>query len=143
MRETIGAKTPSATAATTTEVVGDAAGRRLASPSGRAHLASVRVSPEVYLALACALTFVSFLFLRSSHDFSALASIALAWIITPLFAFTDRINFDGRTLSRQGVVALIHRLVKGRRLRLPINEIERIETSAVRTLRRGGRVRYR
>ncbi len=144
MRETTGAQSSNADAATAAaEALDDAAGRRLASPSGRGHLASIRVSPEGYLALACALTFVSFLCLRSSQDLSALVTIALAWIITPLFAFTDRINFDGRTLSRQGVVALIHRLVKGRRLRLPVSEIERIETSAVRTLRRGGRVRYR
>jgi tetratricopeptide (TPR) repeat protein len=103
----------------------------------------VRVSPEGYLAIACALTFVSFLCLRSSQDLYALILIGLAWIITPLFAFTDRVQFDGRTLSRQGVVALAHRIVRRRRLELLVNEIERIETSAVRTLRRGGRVRYR
>lgn len=138
VRETAGAQNASVNAA-----VVEAAGRRLVSPSGRARLASVRVSPEGYLAIACALTFISFLCLRSSQDLPALIIIALAWMIIPLFAFYDRVNFDGRTLSRQGIVALVHRLFKGRRLELLVNEIERIETSAVRTLRRGGRVRYR
>jgi tetratricopeptide (TPR) repeat protein len=38
---------------------------------------------------------------------------------------------------------LLIRFIKGRALRLGIEEIERVETSAVRTLRRNGRVRYR
>ncbi|HVG34118.1 MAG TPA: hypothetical protein VM911_13600 [Pyrinomonadaceae bacterium] len=105
--------------------------------------ASVRVSPEGYLALSFALTFASLLLLRSSQDLYALLAIALAWGVTPLCALTDRVNFDGRTLSRRGAFALLHRLFKGQRLELPVGEIERIETSAVRTLRRGGRVRYR
>jgi tetratricopeptide (TPR) repeat protein len=69
--------------------------------------------------------------------------IALAWIITPALAFTDRISFDGQVLTRRGLVPLLFRFIRGRNLRLDIDEIERVETSAVRTLRRSGRVRYR
>jgi tetratricopeptide (TPR) repeat protein len=123
--------------------IAEVAVERLAPPRDSARLASVRVSPEGYLATACALTFISFLCLRSSEDVYALVAIALAWMVTPLCAFTDRVNFDGRVLSRQGLVSMIHRAVRGRRFKLPLDEIERIETSAVRTLRRGGRVRYR
>ncbi|HEX8140150.1 MAG TPA: hypothetical protein VF544_21485 [Pyrinomonadaceae bacterium] len=125
------------------EAIAEVAAERLTPPQKRARLASVRVSPEGYIATACALTFISFLFLRSSEDLYALGTVALAWMITPLCAFTDRINFDGRRLSRQGLVSIIYRLLFGRKLELPLAEIERIETSAVRTLRRGGRVRYR
>ncbi|HEX8143268.1 MAG TPA: hypothetical protein VF553_11775 [Pyrinomonadaceae bacterium] len=121
----------------------EAAAGRLAPPKRSARLASVRVSPEGYLATSCALTFISFLCLRSSLDVYALAAIALAWMVTPLCALTDRVNFDGRALSRQGLIALLYRLVRGRRLELLVSEIEHVETSAVRTLRRGGRVRYR
>jgi tetratricopeptide (TPR) repeat protein len=92
---------------------------------------------------ACALTFIAFLCLRASLDLYALASIAVAWTVIPVFAFTDRVNFDGRALTRSGLVSVFHRLVRGRRLELPVSEIERVETNAVRTLRRGGRVRYR
>src|SRR5215210_6674934 len=122
------------------EAIAEVAAERLAPPRQSARLASVRVSPEGYLATACALTFVSFLCLRSSQDIYALAFITLAWMVIPLCAFTDRLNFDGRLLSRQGLVSLIHRVAVGRRFKLPLDEIERIETSAVRTLRRGGRV---
>ena len=139
MNQEAGIHSSSAAAA----AVAEAAAGRLAPPKRSARLASVRVSPEGYLAVSCALTFISFLCLRSSLDVYALASIALAWMVTPLCALTDRVNFDGRALARQGLVALIYRLVTGRRLELKVSEIEHVETSAVRTLRRGGRVRYR
>lgn len=121
----------------------DAAKERIAPPARRLRLASVRVSPGNYLAAACLLTFVATLLLRAQHDVPALVTIALAWIVTPLLAFTDRISFDGRVLSRRGLVPLLIRFTKGRTLSLGIEDIERVETSAVRTLRRNGRVRYR
>ncbi|HYY59584.1 MAG TPA: hypothetical protein VE842_19805 [Pyrinomonadaceae bacterium] len=140
MNQTADMQSSSATAAA---AVAEVAAGRLAPPKHSARLASVRVSPEGYMAAACALTFISFLCLRSSLDIYALASIAFAWTIMPLCAFTDRVNFDGRALTRRGLVSLLHRLVRGRPIVLPLSEIERVETSAVRTLRRGGRVRYR
>jgi tetratricopeptide (TPR) repeat protein len=121
----------------------EAAEERIKRPSRRTRLASVRVSPGGYLAVSCILTFAAALLVRAEYDWSALISIALAWIITPLLAYTDRISFDGHELSRRGLVPLLARFIRGRDLRLSIEEIERVETSAVRTLRRNGRVRYR
>ncbi|MDT5059819.1 MAG: hypothetical protein QOH63_278 [Acidobacteriota bacterium] len=121
----------------------DAASERMAPPARRARLASVRVSPGGYLAAACVFTFVATLLLRVQYDLASLIMIALAWIITPALAFTDRISFDGQVLTRRGLVPLLFRFIRGRNLRLDIDEIERVETSAVRTLRRSGRVRYR
>lgn len=123
--------------------VADAAKERIAQPAPRTRLASVRVSPGGYLAVSCILTFAATLLLRAQYDVAALIAIALAWIITPLLAFTDRISFDGHVLSRRGLVSLLTKLIRGRELRLEIEDIERVETSAVRTLRRNGRVRYR
>ena len=121
----------------------DAAKERIAPPARRLRLASVRVSPGNYLAASCLLTFIATLLLRAQYDALALSTVALAWIVTPLLAFTDRINFDGQVLSRRGLIPLLIRFVKGGALRLGIEDIERVETSAVRTLRRNGRVRYR
>ena len=124
--------------------VAEAAQERIAGrPGVSARLASVRVSPGGYLAVSCILTFLATLLLRAQYDMAALTTIALAWVLTPLLAFTDRISFDGRTLARRGLVPLFIRLIAGRKLRLGVEEIERVETSAVRTLRRNGRVRYR
>ncbi|HJU56694.1 MAG TPA: tetratricopeptide repeat protein [Pyrinomonadaceae bacterium] len=124
--------------------VADAAQERIAGrPARRARLASVRVSPGGYLAVSCIMTFLAALLLRANHDLAALTVAGLAWVLTPILAFTDRISFDGHTLARRGLVPLFIRLVGGRKLRLGVEEIERVETSAVRTLRRNGRVRYR
>jgi tetratricopeptide (TPR) repeat protein len=121
----------------------EAAKERIAPPARRLRLASVRVSPGNYLAASCILTFLATLLLRAQYDWHALVAVAFAWIVIPILAFTDRISFDGHTLSRKGLVPLFIRFIKGRALRLGIDEIERVETSAVRTLRRNGRVRYR
>lgn len=106
-------------------------------------LASVRVSPGSYLAVASVLTFGSALFLRSGQDLVALAMLGLAWLVTPILAFTDRIEFDGRVLSRRGPAPFIQRLIAGRHKQLRIDDFERVDTQALRTIRRRGRVRYR
>lgn len=60
-----------------------------------------------------------------------------------LLRFTDRVAFDGKRLYRTGLVTQIFvRIVKGR-YRLKPSDIEQIETSASRSLRRGGRYIYR
>ncbi|MBA2734374.1 MAG: hypothetical protein H0U54_16040 [Acidobacteria bacterium] len=121
----------------------EAAQERIPAPVRLARLASVRVSPGGYLAISSLLTFTAALLVRAQYDLTALIAVALAWVVTPVLAFTDRISFDGHVLSRRGLVPLLTKFIKGRELRLKIEDIERVETSAVRTLRRNGRVRYR
>jgi tetratricopeptide (TPR) repeat protein len=123
--------------------VAEAARERVAPPARRARLASVRVSPGGYLAAGSLLTFMALLLLRVEQDMPALIALILAWVFTPLLAFTDHISFDGHVLKRKGLVALFLRLVAKQSNDLKLEEIERVETDAVRTLRRGGRVRYR
>jgi len=106
-------------------------------------LASVRVSPGAYLAAASVLTFVSALLLRSERDLFALTGVAVAWLIIPILALTDRIEFDGRSLVRRGLGPFLHSRISGRQKELGIPDFEKVDTQAVRTLRRGGRVRYR
>jgi tetratricopeptide (TPR) repeat protein len=106
-------------------------------------IASVRVSPGPYLALAGVVTFISALLLRGNYDAAALILIGVAWLIIPVLAFSDRIAFDGASLRRQGPLASLLHLVFGYRKQLTIDDFETVETQAVRTLRRGGRVRYR
>jgi len=106
-------------------------------------LASVRVSPGAYFATAAVTTFVALLLLRAQNDLGALIVIVSTWTIVPLLVLTDRIHFDGRGLSRRGVVAALTRLISGRPQRIALDEIERVEVHALRTLRRAGSVRYR
>jgi tetratricopeptide (TPR) repeat protein len=60
-----------------------------------------------------------------------------------MLALTDRIAFDGLMLRRQGPVSSLLQLLFGYRKQLSVQDFETVETQAVRTLRRGGRVRYR
>ncbi len=106
-------------------------------------LASIRVSPGAYFAAASVLTFGSALLLRSEQDLWALVMIGLAWVVIPLLALNDRLAFDGHSLSRRGLLSSVSQLIFGKRQKLSVADFERVETSAVRTLRRRGSVRYR
>ena len=119
------------------------AARERERPRKGLRLASVRVSPGSYLAAASVLTFASALLLRSEREFLALAAVGVAWFIIPILALTDRIEFDGQFLFRRGPAPFLLRLIAGRRKELSLSDFEKVDTHAVRTLRRGGRVRYR
>ena len=103
----------------------------------------IRVSPGGYFALAAMLTFVAVILLRTKNDLAALTIVTATWALTPILVATDRLYFDGETLFRSGLVPLISRAVRARRPELSIADVESVEVSTVRTLRRGGSVRYR
>ena len=109
----------------------------------RSTIASVRNSPGPYIAFASVVTFIAALTLRANQDALALILIGAAWLIVPVIALSDRITFDGASLIRQGPLASLLHLLFGYRKQLAIDDFETVETQAVRTLRRGGRVRYR
>src|ERR1041385_9264429 len=75
----------------------------------RAHpqstIASVRVSPGPYLALAGVMSFGAALMMRAGYDIAAVVTLAVAWLIVPVFALSDRIAFDGASLRRHGPLA--------------------------------------
>lgn len=106
-------------------------------------LASVRVSPGSYLAAASVLTFGSALLLRSERDVLALVAVGVAWLVIPILALTDRIEFDGEFLLRRGPGPFLLKHIARRQKPLSVPDFEKVDTQAVRTLRRGGRVRYR
>ena len=106
------------------------------------HIA-VRVSPGGHFALGAVLTFVSMILLRTNRDLAALVLVTSTWIIVPILVATDRLYFNGRALFRSGLVPMLSRLALGRRQKLALADVERVEVATVRTLRRGGSVRYR
>lgn len=109
----------------------------------RNYLATVRVSPGAYLAVSSVMTFVAALLLRSGREGWALITVFVAWALVPVLAVSDRIAFDGEVLVRRGLVPFLRHFVSGKREQLSVADVERVDTNAVRTLRRGGRVRYR
>jgi tetratricopeptide (TPR) repeat protein len=113
------------------------------APAKRAKLAGIRISPGGHFAVAALLTFTALLFLRTHRDLAALVIIAGTWTIIPVLVFTNRLSFDGHTISRTGIIALVARLIRGKIQTLAVDDIERVEVATLRTLRRGGKVRYR
>ena len=109
----------------------------------RPSIASVRASTGPYLAVASVITFLAALLLRAQYDALAFSLIVVAWLIVPVLAVTDRIVFDRVSLRRQGPLASFLNLLTGFRKQLIVDDFETVETQAVRTLRRGGSVRYR
>ncbi len=106
-------------------------------------LASVRVTRGGYFAAAALLTFVALICLRTHRDFAALILVAGTWTVIPLLVLTDRLNFEGTRLSRTGLTSFLARRVRRRASGIEVDDIERVEVTTLRTLRRGGNVRYR
>ena len=73
----------------------------------------------------------------------ALAAVAVAWLIIPILALTDRIEFDGEFWFGAVRCHFSCRHIAGRKKELSVTDFEKVDTQAVRTLRRSGRVRYR
>lgn len=104
---------------------------------------SIRVSPNSYAAgLFVALFFSGFLFYIEKELFGMLLLI-VGILIIPALAWFDRISFDGKGLSRTGILPRAWAAVNNSRTRLKLNDIELVETHALRALKRGGNVFYR
>lgn len=111
--------------------------------TGRKKLASVRMSAGGYLAIGAIMTFAALVCLRTQRDLLALILVSGTWALVPLLVLTDRLTFDGTTLRRSGFGALPRRIFRRSPLRIAVTDIEKIEVTSLRTLRRGGNVRYR
>jgi len=101
------------------------------------------MSPGGYFALAAILTFAAVICLRTQRDLLALTLIVGTWTTIPFLILADRLVFDGVVLKRTGLSALVERLLRRRFRVLTISDVERVEVTSMRTLRRGGNVRYR
>ncbi|MBX7054645.1 MAG: hypothetical protein K1X36_06790 [Pyrinomonadaceae bacterium] len=104
---------------------------------------SIRVSPHSYfIALLIGSFFSAFLFYLEL-DLPAVSLFMIAWIVVPFLAMNDHLVFDGRCLTRAGLLPSIWSRLNGNRRRLRIHDIEQVETQALRTIKRGGNVYYR
>lgn len=112
-------------------------GRRLKRPL------SVRVSPGNYFSAAFATTFLSAFAFYLERDIFGTALFFIALVLIPILAFTDRVSFDGRRLRRTGLLPGLWSYLNRSRIRLKLTDIEQVDTQSLRTIRRGGSLRYR
>ncbi len=104
---------------------------------------NIRVAPNSYfIALFLATFFTGFL-IYLQYDIAAIVLFALGWALIPFFVFTDRISFDGESLKRTGILPRIWASINNTSCKLSLDEIEQVETQALRAIKRGGNVFYR
>ena len=104
---------------------------------------SIRVSPNSYFIAVFLTTFLSAFLIYLEQDFFALTLFAASWLVFPILAWTDRIVFDGKRLTRTGFLSRFWAWLNSTKYRLKISDVEQIESQALRALKRGGNVFYR
>jgi tetratricopeptide (TPR) repeat protein len=104
---------------------------------------SIRVSPNSYFTALFLATFFSALLFYLKLDLWAGLLFGLFWMTIPFLLWTDRIAFDGKKLTRTGVLPRLWANLNNSRTRLKLIDIEQVETHALRALKRGGNVFYR
>lgn len=104
---------------------------------------SIRVSTHGYFCVLLLATFLAAFLFYIEFDIAGVILFGVSWIFIPFTALNDRISFDGKRLSRTGIVPRIWAWLNASRRRLKLTDIEQVETQAVRALKRGGNVFYR
>lgn len=111
--------------------------------AGLTESVSTRVTSNSYLAAFLIGTFFTGFLLYLELDRVGFGLFLISWVVLPFLAFSDRIVFDGKRLSRIGILPRIWASISGSRRHLRISDIEQIDTRSVRALKRGGKVYYR
>ncbi len=104
---------------------------------------SIRVSPQSYFTALLLGTFFSAFLFYLEMDLAGVILFGASWILIPFFALADHIKFDGKRLTRTGIVPRIWAWLSTSRRSLKITDIEQVETQAIRTIKRGGHLYYR
>ncbi len=103
--------------------------------------ARVLLRPYVSAFLLC--VFASALLFYVGYAVTSGIVLAGSAAVVTLLATTDKIVFDGRRIYRTGWIFRFWAARNGSANRLRLGQIEQVESSAVRSFRRGGRVTYR
>jgi tetratricopeptide (TPR) repeat protein len=104
---------------------------------------SVRVAPNSYLICVFAATFFGALTLYLGYTAPAVVFAVVGWLVMPFLFWRDRIVFDGKRIVRTGAAPRLWSWINRSRYYLDMDEIEQVETQAVRALKQGGTVYYR
>jgi tetratricopeptide (TPR) repeat protein len=103
----------------------------------------IRVSPNSYFIALFLSTFFTGLLVYLEFDFYAILFFLLSWTLISFSLMTDRISFDGKQLIRTGLIPRIWAKINNSEYRLSLDEVEQVETQALRAIKRGGNVFYR
>jgi tetratricopeptide (TPR) repeat protein len=111
--------------------------------AGKGIKCSVRVFPGSYFAALFLFTFVSGFLMYLHYGLLGTFLFCGAWLVLPVLAWLDRIVFNGKKIYRTGLVPTIWSWINRQPRSVKVSDIERVETQALRAMRRGGEVFYR
>jgi tetratricopeptide (TPR) repeat protein len=103
----------------------------------------IRVSPNSYFAGLLLSAFFSAFLIYLEIDWAGALLFVAGWTFFPILFWTDRIIFDGKRITRTGLLPRIWARLNNFRYRLKLTDIEQVETQSLRALKRGGNVFYR
>jgi tetratricopeptide (TPR) repeat protein len=103
---------------------------------------SVRAHAPGYAGAVFLGLFISGFFFYVGFLIVGMLTIAISLIAVPFLALTDKIVFDGKRLTRTGVLPKLWFRLNGLRPSVKLRNIEQIDTAIVGTFKRGGRVRF-
>ena len=115
----------------------------MAEPSFSQDTISIRVALNTYINAFLVGTFFSGLLVYLEFEAPAFVLFLISWVVIPSLAFSDRIVFDGKRLSRSGIAPRLWAWFSNSRSRLKVSDIEQIETASLRAIKRGGNLHYR
>lgn len=103
---------------------------------------TVRVAPLNYFVVLLLVSFFSAFIIYVERDLVAYILLVLAWTSIPALAYFDRVMFDGKRIRRTGLLPRWWAFLTNTRDRIKLSDIEMVQTSVLRTIRRGGNLIY-
>ncbi|MCC6825958.1 MAG: hypothetical protein IT172_09475 [Acidobacteria bacterium] len=104
---------------------------------------SVRTPANEYISAFFIGSFFAAFLLYLEFDVWAYVMLTFAWMIVPALALSDKVVFDGRRITRTGLLHRFARTLIGKRRSLKLKDIEQITTSSLRSARNGSKIRMR
>ncbi len=103
---------------------------------------SVRVNPVNYLIALLLASFFGAFLIYLGFQISAYIFLLFVWVLVPFLALTDKVVFDGRRIRRTGFLPGAWARLTSTRDRIKLVDIEQVQTSLVRTIKRGGNLTF-
>lgn len=110
--------------------------------SGDTGRASVRVLTPNYPAALLIASFIAAFLLYLEADIYGFIVLAFAWSVIPFLIYQDRVSFDGRRIVRTGLLPRLWSRLTATRDRIKLSDVEHVQTSILRTIKRGGNLIY-
>ncbi len=104
---------------------------------------AIRVSATSYLVVLFLATFFTAFFIYLGFDVAAGILFVSSWLLIPFLIFNDKIVLIGGRLARTGLIPRIWSKINNTKLTIDIDDIEQVETHAMRAVKSGGSIFYR